>query len=95
MTSPYTSSPAWRVLWLLGVALALCWVLAPFLWSIRNSIMLLEDTYKPLFIPFLQFMPTLQTWRFELIEPEHDRAVRAADLARRQPELDRRIGRFT
>ena len=30
--------------------------------------MLLEDTYKPLFIPFLQFTPTLQTWRFELIE---------------------------
>ena len=49
-------------------SLGLAWALAPFLWSIRNSIMLLEDTYKPLFIPFLQFTPTLQTWRFELIE---------------------------
>jgi multiple sugar transport system permease protein len=68
MTSPYNRSPAWRVLWALGLLLGLTWALAPFLWSIRNSIMLLEDTYKPLFIPFLQFTPTLQTWRFELIE---------------------------
>jgi multiple sugar transport system permease protein len=30
--------------------------------------MALEDTYKPLFIPFLQFTPTLKTWSFELLE---------------------------
>ena len=59
---------AWRAAWVLGLVLALAWALAPFLWSLRNSFMRLEDTYKPLFIPFLQFEPTLQTWRFELIE---------------------------
>ena len=67
MTSPYSRSPVWNVLWVFGLLLGLAWALSPFLWSIRNSIMLLEDTYKPLFIPFLQFIPTLQTWRFELI----------------------------
>ena len=63
MTSPFNRSPAWRLLWLFGLLVGLAWALAPFLWTIRNSIMLLEDTYKPLFIPWLQFTPTLQTWR--------------------------------
>ena len=64
-----TSLPiVWRLLWVLGLAFGLACALSPFLWSIRNSVMALEDTYKPLFIPFLQFQPTLQTWRFELIE---------------------------
>jgi multiple sugar transport system permease protein len=58
----------WRPLWMLGMLVAVAWALGPFLWSLRNSVMALEDTYKPLFIPFLQFRPTLQTWRFELIE---------------------------
>ena len=57
-----------RLLWLLGLLLALSVALAPLLWAVRNSIMALEDTYKPLFIPFLQFWPTLKTWRFELVE---------------------------
>ena len=38
-----------------GLLVGLAWALAPFLWSIRNAFMPLEDTYKPLFIPFLQF----------------------------------------
>lgn len=61
-------SPSLRILWALGIILALAIALAPLLWAIRNSLMALEDTYKPLFIPFLQFVPTLETWRFELIE---------------------------
>ncbi|HWL68440.1 MAG TPA: carbohydrate ABC transporter permease [Geminicoccus sp.] len=60
--------PFLRLLWLLGLLLALTIALAPLLWAIRNSLMTLEDTYKPLFIPFLQFMPTLETWSFELLE---------------------------
>jgi multiple sugar transport system permease protein len=66
--NPRGPASPWRLLWLLGLAIGLAWALSPFLWSIRNSVMRLEDTYKPLFIPFLQFQPTLQTWRFELIE---------------------------
>ena len=68
MTQGNNRFTAWRAAWVLGLVLALAWALAPFLWSLRNSFMRLEDTYKPLFIPFLQFEPTLQTWRFELIE---------------------------
>jgi multiple sugar transport system permease protein len=62
------SASTWRLLWLLSLTIGLAWALSPFLWSIRNSVMRLEDTYKPLFIPFLQFQPTLETWRFELVE---------------------------
>jgi multiple sugar transport system permease protein len=62
------SSLAWQLAWAVGLALALAWALAPFLWSLRNAFMSLEDTYKPLFIPFLQFRPTLKTWYFELME---------------------------
>ena len=57
-----------QLLWALGLVLALVIALAPLLWAVRNSIMALEDTYKPLFIPFVQFWPMLKTWRFELIE---------------------------
>ncbi len=57
-----------RLLWLLSLLVALAVALAPLLWAMRNSVMALEDTYKPLFIPFLQFTPTLKTWSFELLE---------------------------
>jgi multiple sugar transport system permease protein len=53
---------------MLGLLAALAVALAPLLWALRNSVMALEDTYKPLFIPFLQFTPTLKTWSFELLE---------------------------
>lgn len=42
--------------------LATIWTLFPFLFAARNSFMELQDTYRPLFIPFLQFEPTLQPW---------------------------------
>ena len=66
MSMSTMSLPA-RIAWTVCLALALAWVLAPFLWSLRNAFMSLEDTYKPLFIPFLQFQPTLKTWYAELV----------------------------
>lgn len=42
--------------------LAVIWTLFPFLFAFRNSFIELQDTYRPLFIPFLQFEPTLQPW---------------------------------
>jgi multiple sugar transport system permease protein len=46
--------------------LAALWSAFPFLFALRNAFMELQDTYRPLFIPFLQFEPTLQTWASEL-----------------------------
>lgn len=41
---------------------AVVWTLFPFAFAVRNSIMELSQTYEPVFIPFLQFQPTLQPW---------------------------------
>jgi multiple sugar transport system permease protein len=53
---------------LLLVIVAVLWSVLPFLWAIRNSLMTLPETLQPLFIPFLQFQPTLHQWEFELLE---------------------------
>ncbi len=46
---------------LLGAAV---WVLVPFLWAVLNSIKTLESTFQSgAVIPFLQFKPTLNSWR--------------------------------
>ncbi|HEY6434137.1 MAG TPA: carbohydrate ABC transporter permease [Acetobacteraceae bacterium] len=46
---------------LIGAAV---WVLVPFLWAIVNSIKGLEQTFQSgAIIPFLQFKPTLDSWR--------------------------------
>ncbi|MGH7119368.1 MAG: carbohydrate ABC transporter permease [Acetobacteraceae bacterium] len=43
------------------------WVLVPFLWAILNSIKSLEETFKAgAIVPFLQFAPTLDSWRHVL-----------------------------
>jgi multiple sugar transport system permease protein len=68
MGSANRLSAPMRFLWMLGLLAALAVALVPLLWALRNSVMALEDTYKPLFIPFLQFTPTLKTWSFELLE---------------------------
>jgi multiple sugar transport system permease protein len=57
------------------VVVAVLWAVAPVLWAVRNSIMTLPETLQPLFIPFLQFEPTLHQWSFELLE--QDELVRA------------------
>jgi multiple sugar transport system permease protein len=59
-------SPLQIVIFVLLLLVATVWSIFPFLWALRNSIMRLQDTYKPWFIPFVQFKPTLATWRSEL-----------------------------
>ncbi len=59
-------SPFGRLVFLVLLLVATAWSLFPFAWAIRNSIMRLQDTYKPWFIPFVQFRPTLAAWRDEL-----------------------------
>jgi multiple sugar transport system permease protein len=51
--------------------LALCWVAIPFLWAIGNSIKSRSDIFKPgAIIPFLQFTPTLDSWKEVLGDPQ-------------------------
>jgi multiple sugar transport system permease protein len=47
---------------LVVVVLVAAWSLFPFLFALRNSFMHLGDTYRPVFIPFLQYQPTVQPW---------------------------------
>src|SRR5258708_8096747 len=45
--------------------LAVVWVAVPFLWAIGNSLKTHADIFKPgAIIPFLQFTPTLDAWKF-------------------------------
>src|SRR6202790_4062106 len=53
------------------VCLALCWVVIPFLWAIGNSIKTHADVFKRgAIIPFLQFTPTLDSWKEVLGDPQ-------------------------
>jgi multiple sugar transport system permease protein len=46
------------------------WVLVPLLWAVLNSIKTLEDTFRAgAIVPFLQFAPTLTSWRTVLTDP--------------------------
>lgn len=43
------------------------WILVPFLWAILNSIKSLEETFRAgAIVPFLQFAPSLDSWRHVL-----------------------------
>lgn len=45
------------------------WILVPFLWAILNSIKSLEETFRSgAIVPFLQFAPTLDSWRHVLAD---------------------------
>ena len=59
-------TPLGTAIFLVLLLLATIWSTFPFVWALRNSIMRLQDTYKPWFIPWAQFQPTLQSWREEL-----------------------------
>lgn len=63
---------AWivRFATLVVVLLVVAWSLFPFLFAIRNSFMTLADTYRPVFIPFLQFEPTVQPWLDQFQQPD-------------------------
>ena len=58
------------------LVLMVIWTLFPFLFAIRNSFMPLERTYDPVFIPWLQFEPTLQPWLDAFRAPDLLRGLR-------------------
>src|ERR1700745_2622203 len=50
---------------------ATVWVAVPFFWAIGNSLKTHADIFKPgAIIPFLQFAPTLDAWKFIIEDPQ-------------------------
>ncbi|HUC19569.1 MAG TPA: carbohydrate ABC transporter permease [Acetobacteraceae bacterium] len=59
-----------RVLVYILLAASALWVLVPMVWAVLNSIKTLEDTFRAgAVVPFLQFAPTLSSWRTVLMDP--------------------------
>ncbi|MCB0046520.1 MAG: carbohydrate ABC transporter permease [Caldilineaceae bacterium] len=58
------------------IVIAVAWVLFPFYWAFVNSIKKPADTFRSVWIPWVQFQPTLDHWRQELDTPEIRRALR-------------------
>jgi multiple sugar transport system permease protein len=58
------------LLWLAAV-----FTIIPFLWAMVNSIKAVTDTFQPgAIVPYLNFSPTLQSWREVLSDPQVVRA---------------------
>jgi multiple sugar transport system permease protein len=55
-----------RLLLWLGVIIAVVWTLFPFVWAVRTSFMTQVEALSPVFIPWVQFTPTLNNWEAEL-----------------------------
>jgi len=51
-----------RILTYAFVILAGVWAIFPFYWALTTSFKSKVDVFKPLFIPFIQFEPTLENW---------------------------------
>jgi multiple sugar transport system permease protein len=47
----------------------------PFYWAFINSVKKPAETFQPTWVPYLQFLPTIQNWASELAIPETQRAL--------------------
>src|SRR5256885_13787382 len=67
----WTHSSRWSKVAVCAIAvLAVVWVVTPFAWAVINSIKGLEATFSAgAIIPFLNFQPTLDSWREVLGDP--------------------------
>jgi multiple sugar transport system permease protein len=60
-------SPAgWAVFWFI-IAVFTFWTIFPIFWAVVTSFKHTGDAYDPTFIPWVQFKPTLQGWKFIFI----------------------------
>lgn len=57
------------------VIVALFWVMFPFYWAFINSIKKPSETFRPTWVPVVQFAPTLEHWQSELAIPETQKAL--------------------
>lgn len=72
----WTRAGIWSrfLIYLLLVAAAI-FTLVPFLWAAVNSVKTLSETFQlGAFIPFVQFQPTLDSWREVLADPQTENA---------------------
>lgn len=60
------STGGWILLWVVLFVFSL-WTIFPLFWAVVTSFKFTGDAYDPTFIPWVQFKPTLQGWRFVLI----------------------------
>ncbi len=60
------STGGWILLWVVLFAFSL-WTIFPIFWALVTSFKFTGDAYDPTFIPWVQFKPNLQGWRFVLI----------------------------
>lgn len=74
MTQRQTSL-AGKLVYTIIVVIALFWVAFPFYWAFINSIKKPAETFRPTWIPILQFAPTLEHWTSELAIPETQHAI--------------------
>ena len=60
-----------KILVMVIACLAAIWVVIPFVWAVDNSFKTHADIFKPgAIIPFLQFTPTLDAWKFVVDDPQ-------------------------
>ncbi|MCL4299408.1 MAG: carbohydrate ABC transporter permease [Anaerolineae bacterium] len=74
MTRRQISLPG-KIIYGIIVVVALFWVIFPFYWAFINSIKEQAETFRPTWIPVLQFTPTWKHWTSELAIPETRRAL--------------------
>ena len=60
------STGGWILLCIVLVVFSF-WTIFPIFWAVGTSFKFTGDAYDPTFIPWVQFKPTLQGWRFVLI----------------------------
>ena len=60
------STGGWILLCIVLVVFSF-WTIFPIFWAVVTSFKFTGDAYDPTFIPWVQFKPTLQGWRFVLI----------------------------
>ncbi len=68
-------SLAGKIAYTIIVIMALFWVLFPFYWAFINSIKKQAETFRPTWIPYVQFTPTPEHWLSELAIPETRQAL--------------------
>jgi len=56
----------WVVFWFI-IGVFTIWTIFPIFWALITSFKFTGDAYDPTFIPWVQFKPTLQGWRFIFI----------------------------
>src|SRR5438132_14064676 len=68
----WTNSKRTSKIIVMGIACVVTvWVAVPFVWAINNSFKTHADIFKAgAIVPFLQFTPTLDTWKNVLGDPQ-------------------------